>query len=441
MNLEDKYKKIKKKFYKYFIADVEPEKRGSNIPASSIRFYDDKYNYINFGDSTFYLSEYIQFLTIEYLVQIKEKKRYNQTLYRLYKALKTFERLDKTANSYYDYFGGVYEENLDGFFVRGDIDYDILELNPNIKDFDKTKGIKVSSELVLFSNIKNHIIDGNVFNKEMSQDQVWALLPAFAIVAKSFPDEEIPVKSKEGDFMFNFKKFSQETIHRVISYMGKECKWKIKNGLLKNRNVMRGHNVSFNSYAFAKCGDIICEGSGLPKLTKLVPWYGKISYKVVFALSRILYYGILPNWKWLDKKISIKDYSFSCFSCVGEIGINSKKFLENNVSKRDNYTHLYLLNNVLNGGKLKISKEFFVNFLEESHVQNFYFKNIWWDWANENPVNWKYGDQPYSNYRWSTKNNCAWSNIRFDNAEPINIYSSGLDYMLIYNLYKLCYEL
>jgi len=386
MELKEKYNLIKEKFYKNFIAVGDPKEKGTNIPALTRHEMDKDSNIMNWGDSLFSISNHIGVLATEYNLLLSEKKDTNDTLIKLYYSLLTVERLDRGAESSFRHTGEIFGGDLNGFFIRDDVDNTILKRYPNLKKdtYSKTQISSIYSDLSLKVNDQGVVFAGSSRDREMSQDQVWGLLPGLSLVIKTFEDREYIFKIDEDEIKFNFKRFSQELIHRIITYM-KDCKWVIQNPPY-NKKVSRGAEVSFNVYAFAKCCDVLCQGSGLPKID--IPWYSKAHYLTTYYAMKFLYYTILPLSKKLKSKVPVRDYSFTVFETIGKIGFNSKGYIKNQFNKRKYFPHMYLLYSFLNDKKSDINKTLYEELLLECPVDNYNFNGDYpnYNWSNVDTV-------------------------------------------------------
>ncbi len=206
---------------------------GKSIPAESV--HADK-SEAHFSDATLHLAWYIATLCTEY--QLSAKNAYlrtgegkeikkEQTLLELYYALQTLERLDKVAEPFYDKEAAP---QLNGFFIRDDIP----------KGFEKGIGLK---------NAKGDSSQEDIYNNEMSQDQVIHILMSIMFV-KEFIPEGTKVKGVD------LRQTAIDQGLRILAFM-KTHGWHIVNPVvMKNKRsfkrVKRGSQAFIYSHGFNK---------------------------------------------------------------------------------------------------------------------------------------------------------------------------------------------
>ncbi len=153
-NLE-KYWYYRERFRNEFIIVADPDLPGTNLPFLRLpgviindkgftKFTMTEEPAIRNGDATTHLASYLALLATEYRLLKNYGQDYSETLTELYYALKTIERLDISAerflrmnthdasNEYYhnpldNNYQAImedhtYEEDLNGFFIRTDLD-------------------------------------------------------------------------------------------------------------------------------------------------------------------------------------------------------------------------------------------------------------------------------------------------------------------------------
>ncbi|MEL6628689.1 MAG: hypothetical protein AAFU33_24775 [Bacteroidota bacterium] len=118
-NWEEKYQTYRTRFRTHFISIGEGA--GRSIPFARVTCEDDQTHVIRGGESTFLLGTYIGFLGTEYLVLKRRNQDLRLTIQELYYAVEALNRLDLYAETYNSYDRAP---ALDGFFVREDIPND-----------------------------------------------------------------------------------------------------------------------------------------------------------------------------------------------------------------------------------------------------------------------------------------------------------------------------
>ena len=409
MDLLEKYSKVRAKFFKSFIAVGDPAQPGTNLPAVSRHAFYRGSSIMTWGDTTIVLGEYIAFLATEFKRLELDGENGTDSLVKLYLALLSLHRLDETAERYYRENGTVVVNDVNGFFIRDDVDSSFLERNPDLKSWEFGPVDQVRTDFTSTSETL----------KEMSQDQCWSLLLGLSLTVKLFEDRLYTIQFNEDSVPFNPHRLAKTLTSRIIGYMSSGG-WEIVNPVT-GVPVARGSDVSLNAWAFVECHNFICGKGSLPNLSKNLPTFSKLTYLAAFHLSNFLYTKLLPRSKWLRDRIPVKDYSFSILNAIGSLVKGTMRHLEENVTVRDNYSHLPLLHKLLYpSAELTIPKEWYEEFLGQSAVHNY-----------------KYGEDS-SNHRWSATDNLFNSDCR-GSANWLNGYYSGLDYLLLYNLYRLVY--
>ena len=121
----EKYKIYRDRLKTDFMLYSEDNIQGSNIPASII---DSQKKQIRWGDATINLSFYIATLATEYRLHKENNEDVKKSFQDLYFAMQTLERLDMTAEAFYDSHIGLSYPN--GFFIRDDIPVNLKKKLP-----------------------------------------------------------------------------------------------------------------------------------------------------------------------------------------------------------------------------------------------------------------------------------------------------------------------
>lgn len=161
------------------------------------------------GDSTIELGNYISTLSMMIRNLKDTGADYSQVAKELYLAIKAFERLDATAETY---FGET--PKLNGFFIRDDVPHDFyLKKNDALKF--KHRNNEEYNCLISHGSCKlDDVMDGSI----ASQDQIMNLVLGFSFVCQMIP--EVTWKNQ------NLSELAQLQIHRIVSHLSSNA-WKI----------------------------------------------------------------------------------------------------------------------------------------------------------------------------------------------------------------------
>jgi hypothetical protein len=130
-----KYLKYRERFLNHFISVGEG--KGRSLPFAHVIYKNDGKkgaHILQGGEQTHLLGTYIGFLGTEYLLYKKSGLDTSQSLLELYYALRALNRLDYYAETYNGY---GQEPSLDGFFVREDVGEEFTR--NNIKGFQASR--------------------------------------------------------------------------------------------------------------------------------------------------------------------------------------------------------------------------------------------------------------------------------------------------------------
>lgn len=187
------YRERLKKFVYVSSNYTEP---GTNIPAEII--LNDT---LMWGDGNAAFEHYISVLATEYrlLKNSGQYSDYMQTAKDLYYAMKSFERIDATAESYYRDDHAQYNRDLNGFFNRNDV-------TPEFWEKYKNNGTSTSFH---FQQTK-HIPGDTTGN---SLDNVQHFMESFFLVNALIDNEYV-----DGE-LIDFKQMAKDNVNRMISNM------------------------------------------------------------------------------------------------------------------------------------------------------------------------------------------------------------------------------
>lgn len=217
IDLIEKYLFYRDRLHSRFL--VVGREQGHSLPADAIDV-----RHMHFGDSTVFLGWYMGILATEYYL-LTEYDIFSgflnpcQTLERLYFALNALNRLMSAAPHAFETSFSVVAEGSDGFFVRDDVDFTLLDHFPDVE--------------VLESDFRA----GDIFDKEESQDQLIHLMLGLSLVDKCIPETTVV----NG---VNLIEECEDLALRICSWPA-ATGWTIKNPYRGNKTVKRGAHSSF----------------------------------------------------------------------------------------------------------------------------------------------------------------------------------------------------
>jgi len=282
LNLE-KYWNYRDRLSRYFVK-VGPEVGESVVAYVRNRNRSAKRGF-TVSDQTIDLAWYIGILATEYQLLNENHQNTTETLQELYYALMAFDRLDRCET--YPPWNRP-KDTLDGFFHRYDI---TLEFHPEqFSIIGRNKGLNSTNKWGsrppgVPTYISGYDSDGrpNPYAAEVSQDQLIHLLMGFSLVYKCLPDTELKVYDNHiKEHLVNFNHQAQLLIDRVLRLLLRDKHWIIKNP--DGQNVERGQNALMYAYPLAAVGKKI-NGKSYNDL-----WSQSYIAKKMWDLSR------MPNW-------------------------------------------------------------------------------------------------------------------------------------------------
>jgi hypothetical protein len=414
-------KRLKEKFIQYDANDGY----GSNNPVSSISTNGTT---VDWGDGNGSLPYYISLLATEYRLLKNNGIDYTATRDELFHALMAFERLDYVAETWFrDCNTGNGAASLNGFFIR----FELVGING--KKFFQPCPSQIQAN-------------------EESKDNVWHLLLGLALV-KALVDDNTSYYSRFEGKTTTIPEMAKGIAYRVVSFMhgeawtsgpcisiGESCHAKWMNGkCFYDAWVIR------NPITFNQVGDCVHPGSNTGVIDE-IPTALKI-YAGVCGFQ----FGLAEAANWITGENLHYDGSQndgSCFNNAANYCINNTNILDMDyysygalyavmgnhtdylISAKNNtlkyyYPHFVLIDYVLHGNNIKIEHPEFIN----------EFQNLLNSAPDCGPSN------DYGNYRaldWSTSNSLVWPEDKGKNPHG-SYYYSGIDYMLLYNLFWLTY--
>ncbi len=244
----DKYWNYRDRLVNYFV------KPGDKVGESLVAYARNKSRHhkkgFTVGDQTIDLGWYFGILATEYALLSKYEQSVENTIRELHYAFMAFDRLDRceTLPPW-----NLEKDTLDGFFHRYDVQlyshpeiFSIHGRNKDLKPHD-TWGTRPPGVPTYISGFDKGWGEYNFRDASASQDQVMHLLMGFALVYKCLPDSELFFyDNRIKPMRVNFHKKAIEVVDRILSHYMQDDHWIIKDPL--GENVERGYNSL--AYAF-----------------------------------------------------------------------------------------------------------------------------------------------------------------------------------------------
>jgi len=455
---------------KFIVINENVEHFGVNIPAAYIDYNNAR---ISWGDANSNMSHYLSVLATELWLLKQNYQDYSTTLKELYYAMLAMERLDT-----YSEYSIRYKENIGYWFeniwIRGYIDK-----NNDINGFH----IRDDVSQAFWDTYKNHfdvprfisIFQGDNDREnmeEISQDNIYHNLEGLALVAKlvgtesisnipvNFVNTIIPDRLKrmgiQNGTNIDFSLWAKDFVKRYITLMQNETTisvagcathWYLRNPVT-NKLVREGNGDdldmgTFYHYGVIKTGEAITEEdlriyNGLVNPPEYIydGLFRRHSIEVNLKERSVEY--IIDNlFKKVFQYITFDDYKLRSLSCNGNV-IGSETF-EVLREHRDNY-------NPFNTGVFPIYEHFPLMYLT-LHDQNNKLMQVNGNIFNEDKIIYENllntaplcGPTSYGQYEWSSTSRCVWPENLGKNTSK-NIEYSGLDYMMLHNLYYITFR-
>ncbi|MFC2152708.1 T9SS type A sorting domain-containing protein [Bacteroidota bacterium] len=471
-NLE-KYWYYRERLNNFVLESSNYNEPGTNIPAD--RILGDK---ISWDDGNAAFNHYISMLATEYKLLKLYGQDYTQTIKELYYALKSFERLDATAESYYRSDNSQLDLDLNGFYIREDITTNFWEKYSKNGSSPYFKQAELDRKLD--PNDPEDIWSGHY---EKSEDNTWHYLEAFSLVKVLVDNEYVD------GVLINFKQIAEDNVYRIIndmihnnlihtiawqlsppSYIKNDLayKWYVENPVT-GEEVQLGSGTDgtmlYVSYGFAQAGNNI-----LGSNTFAPPYYSKVLFQNMLSapitemsLSLNVYNRVIPvvfvgfidvelaitgpnynltvvdfvndpplyktidSWSTNLANISFDDYELRSLCSTGNIrdsnGLSPYKVLikkqnESNVLKYEHFPLMWSINNNNFTYMSKEDKEYIYELLNAAPACGPYYFGP--------------GDD---GGLWSSSSRLVWPE-KLHGGCTSGEYN-GLDYMLLHNLYWL----
>lgn len=422
-NLE-KYWNYRERLRKHFIAISPNNEKGTNIPAACITGTD--YKTLSWGDGNGCLQYYIGLLATEYKLLKLYNQDYTSTRNELLYALKALERLDKTAEKYFRNPQEEEPEDLNGFFIRDDVNDEIKKINTNLKEF------------AIGSTYINYINETG-FPYEQSKDNVWHYLPNLALVVELVDDDEI-------------KNYAQKIVYRMINSMHKNNWFWIWSPCNFFSDCWPGRYVKVDDYCWRIINpvtqDDVRDGPKVDEVGWCCESIDGLSYGFAEAggwiTKKNLHYGCSDNKYDLFTIVILMPPIFDTYS-YRSLLTTSGISLGNNIDTYDflvnrsyrasihPYEHFALIYTLLHGKGEEFSDHYHKEFNRYENLLNSAPDYGTYNFGKNNT----YNNLPTRPENWSVSNRLVWpENINKDNELG---YYNGIDYMLLHNLFWLAY--
>ncbi|MGB4204702.1 MAG: hypothetical protein WBJ84_03670 [Bacteroidales bacterium] len=416
-----KYLIYRERLLSDFMVSSRGNETGTNIPASLRNI---ETGLMRWGDATINLSNYMAVLATEYKLLKLSSMPVDETLIEIDNVLSAMERLDISAEAFY---GNTHAPHFpNGFFIRDDIPATFTQdwawKNPSFVDYPY---------------VRSDYTEANKRLNEMSQDQVWHLVIGLALISKLVDD------TVSSPFLNSALRLTLSQRAMLISYQiikalqykkcfniinNKPCFriWNLRNPVTK-MPVKRGADPRFLKFGFAEAGDFITNEN-----------FGSLHWGYSpqgFLWIRLL--GFFQVAQQFSPKGNI-DHLFHAGSLATIGNIWSTRDLIRLYNRHHkfffvpdpHYEHFALISCILHNDcpkKLNREKEKYERLL------------------NLAPVN---GPSNFGNYsaddfvfEWSSINRLVWpERLGSGTNQWLQGEYSGLDYMLLFNLYCLVYE-
>ena len=414
----EKYWYYRKRLTDYFV------KVGPNIGESVVaeRLNDLELYKYKIGDGTIDLGWYISVLATEYALLKQNNQNTNETLQELYYAMRAYERLDLCEdkppwNKSTAELDGFFNRKDEEMFEFPDVYFSLEGRNKGLTSNDLW-GYKPPGHPTWIDELDNYDFDPNSKDIAMSQDQAIALLMGFALVKRSFYDENVGFYDLDGNYTnINFNSWARYLADLIVKYIRKDL-WLIKDP--NGDNVEAGHNAFANSYGFAEAGQYIT-GHFYHNLVTLEPaaWFAWSSQKI-------------PN--------PVNDYNTTMamtLAAIGDswffpLGTANSLFDAGSIWRRHHvFVLLYSYLHSIAVGWPSYNKNKIKEMLETAPCGGPYF----WSNSNENFSCCGYV-QGNPGGGWASTNRFRQIKDVQDNGQGKANFN-GLDYMLLYNLYHL----
>ncbi len=429
-SLEQKYSVYRQRLIHEFMLGVGSG-FGESLPASSRNTFDRTYNghhTIKWGDATIDLAYYMAVLATEYKLLQMNGKNTDSTVRELYYALEAFNRLDYYAE---EYFGA--KPSLNGFFVRDDVGRGLYQgksfnsaYNDVLKQINSKAQYKISGEAPFRKDDLNKIesdwihyfIDGKNKHFAMSKDQTFHLFIAAACIVKCIPETTTYGDKKFLDGETSLHAEAIKITARIIDYMHLPQKsnvffnWRVR--MPDGKKTGSG----YNAWTYAR-GLSLVENKVAQKKNprqRGISWFlAKLMYNFTWTAFRPIFFF---NQSEGSKTLSLVVANNSA------AGNADKVYRYSHMYSRYPNIHIPMLFHFLYNKKAKaLDYKSIQKLLEQAPLQG--------------PNNYSELPANQRNYNWSSTSITMHPQRRGSLRPDFPGYYNGLDFMLLYNLWRL----
>jgi hypothetical protein len=395
-----KYFSYRERFRHEFIHLSAGDEPGTNL-AANVR----QGTTLVWGDSTIMHAQYLAMLATEHAILAgRDPAADAQTLRELHWALRTLDRLDRVAESYFRPDRSVAEGDLNGFFVRDDVDADFLSRTP------------IDGATAIASGVTEpYGGDPAYFSTEMSQDQVWHLLMGLALVKKLAPY----VGDIDGE-QVDLRAHAKTITDRILRYMRDHDRWRTQNPIF-GVDVLRGAEMDARrvfSYGFAEAGNFIL-GQDAPDDPRYASLHDTASLlaEPFFRLA-----SVVESDNYHQRVLATVgdiNYAVGLFAWGGTLWKLEHETISRTLFRYEHFPLVYVL---LHGGSTRVSPQLYGGLLNAAPA--------------DGPFN--HGDAA-NVCAWSSPSRLVWPESNESPEAWIQGDYNGLDYLLMHNLYQLVF--
>lgn len=486
--LSDKYISYRNRLLdEWIIISPDVEQFGVNIPAVD-RIMDSLGNprWVSWSDGNSNFNHWLGILATEYRLLKDNEQDYQETLSMLIYSMIALERLDlyseyalrkhhKTDTAECEYELIHYPEDINGFLIRDDVSLGFWrQYFRHFKSdygWHNSTGDGTNRYLSVFQK-------GVIAKEGMSQDNIIYLMQSLALVKKLVDDENISkieinfindyipdyLKSKKilQDNIISFDNWVDDLTDRLVKrcfheYPEQEVVLKITDDkAYPSKTKFGGIMSSYWYISNPVTNDLVAEGNGedmgvwmnsygIAEAAHFITGKNYHSDGSEKGLNAYLFKALLfKNLKFLKHggfpiPDNIDDYMFRALASISDINweIESYDLLFLLGDKRPGWTyeHNPLILYILHPDKYKNVYAPGIDFFEKDRK---YYKELL-GYAPFNGPTTDYRRTDYHPY-WSSSSRLNWPNNKGNrNIREVREYA-GMDYMLLYNLYRLVFE-
>lgn len=473
----------------WVIISSDVEQFGVNIPAVDRRL--DKagnISWVSWSDGNSNFNHWLGLLSTEYRLLKNNNQDYQETLSMLFYAMIALERLDlyseytlrkyhKTEPNKSDFELIKYPEDINGFLIRDDVSLGFWKqyykhFNEEYGKYNKIKN-GTNRYLSIFQK-------GVIPQQGMSQDNIVRMLQGLALVKKLVDDEDVSkIKVKfRNDFIPNylkskgiwqgntisFKKWIDDLTDRLVRQCHQE--YPQQRIVLKPKNEFKARpsqtrfGALFSSYWYIMnpvTNDLVAEGNGEDmgvwinsygfgeagkSITGNDIYHYDNSHKglAAYVFKSILFKNLKILWlAGFPMPENFDDYMFRDLASISDINWNTKSydllFLLSDKRNKYTYEHCPLILVTLHNQKYQ-------NIYKPGNQLYENDKIFYQQLLSFAPFSGPSSDTSRNDYHpyWSASSRLVWPNNEGNKSSTRHYEYVGMDYMFLYNLYRLVFE-